>query len=316
MILAADLGGTTIKLGIVRDGAVLSRSRIATEPDRTMIEELEVIAHAWDGMLNQSGWSRQDCRGAALALPFLVDAKASRVFGNFGKFPGAEAVDFSSWARQRLALPMVLENDLRLALLGEWSWGAAKGSRDALMFAFGTGIGCAVICNNRLLRGAHNRAASLFGHSTLDRSAPQGRCGNIGCAEDLASTATLNQRARSRTDFAGSKLATVETINFESLVRFAAEGDPCSRAMLTDSVEVWAMLVQNSVLAYDPDIVVLGGGVMRSPEVVLSVIQTHLRRRIADISLDVPVTAASLGDDAALLGGEVFFQQKDFKLFP
>ena len=316
MILSADFGGTTIKLGLVQNGRVSARERLPAHANRTMSDRLEAVAQAWEGLLKKSGSTLRDCAGVALALPFVVDPKRPRVLGEFAKFPKAADIDFDAWSRERLGLPVALENDLRVALLGEWAAGAAQGKSDVVMLALGTGIGCAVISDNRLLRGANNRAATLLGHSTIAQDGLQGRCGNIGCAEDLASTATLAELARSRRDFAGSKLASAGKIDFETLFGLAAQADPCSQALLEQSLKVWAVVIQNAVLAYDPEVVVLGGGVLRSREIILPAMGQHLRRHMPAMPAQTRILAAALGDDAALVGGEVLFQQTYPVLFP
>jgi len=166
---------------------------------------------------------------------------------------------------------------LRVALLGEWHAGAALNKTHVLMLALGTGFGCAVISNNRLLRGANNRAGTLLGHSTVDLQGLRGRCGNIGCAEDLASTATLETLARSHSDFASSQLARAPKVDFETLFNLAAQGDAYSEALVEQSLKVWAVVIQNAVIAYDPEIVLLGGGILRSRDVVLPAMEAHLR---------------------------------------
>ncbi len=309
MILTADFGGTTIKLGLVRDGRIVARTRLDVVPSRPMCDQLEEVASLWEKLLESEGATLRGCTGAALGLPFFADRNAPRVRGEFGKFPGAADIDYGAWGHQRLGLPVVLENDLRLAVLGEWAAGAARGRSEVVMLGFGTGIGCAVVSDGRLFRGSHNRAATLFGHTTVSFEAPVSRCGNIGCAEDLASTATLETRARARADFATSALARAEKINFESLFALAGKGDACAQALLDESLSVWAIVTQNAVLAYDPEMVVLGGGVLRSRDVILPFIREHLSRHMPGLPIELPIVVAELGDDAALLGGEVFFRQ-------
>ena len=309
MILTADFGGTTIKVGLVGDNGIIARSRLDACADRPMSERLEAVACEWESLLKSNSRTLSDCIGAALALPFLVDPKSQRVLGEFGKFQGATNINFNEWSRTRLKLPVALENDLRVALLGEWSAGIARGKNDIVMIALGTGIGCAVISNGRLLRGANNRAAALMGHSTVSHDHSVGRCGNIGCAEDLASTATLAVLAKARPDFAGSKLAHATKIDYEIIFTLAAQGDSCSQALLQQSLKVWSVVVQNAVIAYDPEIVVLGGGVLRQHHIILPAIQQHLYQHMPGLSLQTPIVAAALGDDAALLGGKTLFQQ-------
>ncbi len=316
MILAADFGGTTIKLGLVEHGAIVARHRLEARADRPMPERLEAVAVAWEQLLGESGCATRECQGTAFALPFVADPARCRVLGNFGKFPGAEAVDFAAWSEARMALPTALENDLRVALLGECTAGAARGKSDVVMLALGTGIGCAVLSDHRLLRGANNRAATLLGHGTVDHQGSRGRCGNIGCAEDLASTATLAARAAGHPAFADSELARAEKIDFETVFGWAARGDVCSAALLEQSLRVWAVVLQNAVLAYDPEVVVLGGGVLRSPGVILPAMERHLRAHMPGLPSQTPVAAAALGDDAALVGAEALFMQTHPALFP
>jgi len=208
-----------------------------------------------------------------------------------------------------LGLPLVLENDLRMALLGECADGVAQGRTEVLMLAFGTGIGCAVLSGGRLLRGANNRAATLLGHSSIAWDGPPARCGNVGCAEDLASTATLAQLARAHPAYGGSQLAGASKIDFETVFALAAENDLCAQALLQQSLRAWAVLVQNAVLAYDPEIVVLGGGVLRAHAIILPAIRAHLRRHLPGPPLDIPLVTSALGDDAALLGCAVLARQ-------
>jgi glucokinase len=315
MILAADFGGTTIKLGLVRAGRIRARNRLDAGANRPMAERLEAVACAWESLLKTNDCTLQNCAGVALSLPFLADPKLPRVRGEFGKFPGAGDIDFAAWSRARLGLPVALENDLRMALLGEWTAGAARGKSDVVMLALGTGIGCAVISSGRLLRGANNRAATLLGHSTIAHKHSAGRCGNIGCAEDLASTATLAKLARERSDFAGSQLAGAGKTDYETIFALAAQGDECAQALLQQSLEVWAVVVQNAVIAFDPELVVLGGGVLRSPDIVLPAMEEHLRQHMPSLPLQTPVVAAALGDDAALIGGEALFSQNQASTF-
>jgi glucokinase len=315
MILAADFGGTTIKLGIVEHGAIQARGRLEAHADRPMPDRLEAVADAWEQLLRETGRSPLECRGTAFALPFVADPSRCRVLGDFGKFPGAEAIDFAAWSETRLALPTALENDLRVALLGEATAGAASGKADAVMLALGTGIGCAVLSGHNLLRGANNRAGTLLGHSTVDYQGPRGRCGNVGCAEDLASTATLAERARRHPAFAQSELARAGKIDFETVFGSATRGDVCSVALVEQSLRVWAVVVQNAVLAYDPEVVVLGGGVLRSAGVVLPAVEQHLRAHTPGLPSQTPIVAAALGDDAALIGAETLFKRSHPALF-
>jgi glucokinase len=268
-----------------------------------MNERLAAVAGEWKRMLKEIRCELSDCAGAGLALPFLTATGGTRVMGQFGKFPGAAEIDYSEWSRTTLGIPVALENDLRVALLGEWSAGAARGASDVVMIALGTGIGCAAICDGRLLRGRNNRAATLFGHITVAIDGERARCGNIGCAEDMASTATLPERTRQHPDFKQSLLADGNSIDYERVFKLASAGDRCSEELVADSLRVWSALALNAVVAYDPAMLVIGGGVAREDSVLES-IRRHIAEHTPGMRWQVPVVRAELGDDAALLGCE------------
>lgn len=309
-IVVADVGGTTIKLGLVSGGKLLAMEVFAAEAGLSMTERLEAIAQGWERLAKRGGLNLNRLGGAALALPFLIDADGTRALGDFDKFPGADEINYSEWASKRLGLPLVMENDLRMALLGEWRYGAARGWSDVVMLALGTGIGCAVICGGQMIRGARNQAGAVFGHMTVAMDEPPGRCGNLGCAEDLASTATLSELARQQPGFEKSALGESGDLNFERVFELSDAGDECAGRLLEHCLKVWSVVAFNAVLAYDPAILVLGGGILRRRETVLPAIRNHLIRRVAGVCRDIPVVGGSLEDRAALLGGECFFRNK------
>ena len=302
--LAADFGGTSIKLGVVQDGRILARSRLPAHADRPMTERLEAVAESWHSMLADLGLLLTECDGVGLALPFLMDPNRRGVLGVFHKYPGAPDIDFLDWAGERFGLPIAIENDLRMALLGEWSAGAAKGHDDAVMIAFGSGIGCAALLNGRLVRGSHHRGGTLLAHTTIAVDGEPGRCGNAGCAEDMACTATLDTVARALPGFASSRLRDAEPLDYEVVFQLADEGDATSQLLVDRSLRVWSTVALTAVVAYDPSVLVLGGGVMARHELVIPAIEQHITRFRPGIEWDVSVVPSQLGHDAALVGCE------------
>lgn len=302
--LAADFGGTTIKLGLVRDGRVLVRHRLPAEADRPMAERLEAVASAWRSMAERLGVRVDECAGAGLSLPFLMDPGGTRVHGEFFKFSGASEIDFAAWGRERLGLPVAIENDLRMALLGEWTAGAARGCDDAVMIAFGSGIGCAALLGGRLVQGSRHWAGTLLAHTTVAVDGDPGRCGNVGCAEDLACTATLNEVARALPGFGESRLRDAGPLDYEIVFRLADEGDAVSRALVAHGLRVWSVVALTAVVAFDPEVLVLGGGVMSRHDVVIPAVRARVARLRPGVQWEVSVVRSQLGDDAALVGCE------------
>ncbi len=307
--LAADVGGTTIKLGVFIEGSLAASKSIPAESDQPMLSRLEAISQQWQELLESCSLMISEADGVGLSLPFLIDRRECRVHGDFGKFPGADEINFAEWSSQSLGLPIVIENDVRMALLGEWKHGVGKELTDVAMITLGTGIGCAAICDGKLLHGAQNRAGSAFGHMTVDLNATDTRCGNIGCAEDLASTATLTERAKSQPDFPQSRLSEIEHVDFETLFDFADKGDACSKRLIEQSLNVWTAVATNLVLAYDPAMLILGGGVLQRQDAIVPAIATRLRRPVANVCADLAVVAGTLEDKAALYGCQHLCQE-------
>jgi len=172
------------------------------------------------------------------------------------------------------------------------------------MISFGSGIGCAALIEGRLVRGSRCRAASLLAHTTIAVDGDPGRCGNVGCAEDLACTATLNEVARALPGFEKSRLRDAGPLDYEIVFRLADEGDAVSRALVAWSLRVWAAVALTVVVAFDPAVLVLGGGVMSRQDIVIPAVRVHIARFRPGVRWDVSVVPSELGDDAALIGCE------------
>ncbi|MEI6197706.1 MAG: ROK family protein, partial [Verrucomicrobiota bacterium] len=158
IVLACDLGGTRMKVGVVRDGQVLARTGIAANSKAGLVPGLPALAAAWRQLLAELQLAPRDCAGISVSFPSIVDAASGRVLAEYGKY--ADAMDFSlrDWARQEFNLPLAIENDARLALIGEWKFGAGRGSDDVVMITLGTGIGTSAVIQGRVLRGQHGQA--------------------------------------------------------------------------------------------------------------------------------------------------------------
>src|SRR5207248_3128427 len=154
---------------------------------------LPLITEQVTGLLNNS--NEKEVTSIAIAFPGLVDTVQNKVVSTSGKYEDAPSLDLPGWAQKELGMNLKLENDARAACLGEWKWGAGKGSSDMLMFTLGTGIGSSAIINGKILRGKHFGAGVLGGHFIIDytEDAPRCTCGGKGCVESIASTWRLKE---------------------------------------------------------------------------------------------------------------------------
>jgi len=304
-LLACDLGGTRMKIGVVRDGSLLAQTALPANSQLGLAPRLPVLKAAWLSLLADLKLTPDACAGISMAYPSIIDATSGRVLDSYGKFADAMDIDLRAWAQRELGLPLAIDNDARMATIGEWRAGAGRGCDDLVMMTLGTGLGAGAIIQGRVLRGKHGQAGILGGHLTVRYDG--GRlcsCGNLGCAEAEASTACLTELARAHADFAASPLAREPVLDFAAVFNHAKAGDSCALALRDHSINVWATLAVSLIHAYDPERLILGGGIMASAAVILPAVRAHVARHAHTPWGQVRVVASALGDNAALVAGE------------
>lgn len=299
--LAIDLGGTHATCAVVEDRSILASEVVAADGN-ALLPILPEIVRAFHRLLARTGVKASDCLGLAFSFCALVDSRTCRILSTNQKYDDAQGFDFAAWAKSEFRLRLGLENDARMALLGERYGGAGRGFDDIVMTTLGTGIGGAAMIGGKLLRGKHAQAGCLGGHIPVKFGGRQCTCGAIGCAEAEASGWSLPLIAAEWPGFAQSRLAKEKTVNFEALFRLAAEKDSVALALRDRCLQVWATATVGLIHAYDPEVVIFGGGVMKSADVILPYIQAHVERYAWTPWGKVKVRAAELGNNAGILG--------------
>ena len=129
-------------------------------------------------------------------------------------------LDLNLWAKTNWNVPVVIENDARAALIGEWQYGAGKGSDNILMVTLGTGMGSAVLIEGKLLRGRNFLAGNLGGHMSIDFEGDECNCGNIGCVETAGSTWALSKNLKKIENYKSSQLYNLSSFGFKDVFEF------------------------------------------------------------------------------------------------
>lgn len=296
--LAVDLGGTHFAYGVVEDQRLLFHKAIAVGNATTLQSVLESL----EVELRECQKTYGKCAGLAMGLPCIVDTSMNRVLWGLNKYEDAGDIDLPGWSHDRLGLELRIENDARMALLGEWFAGSGRGERDLVMMTLGTGIGTAALIHGRLLRGSHSHAACLGGHLTVNYDGRLCQCGNVGCAESEASGSTLPLIAANWPGFEDSSLAKVHSIGFLELFSHATAGDQVAVEIRDHCLKIWGATAVSLIHAYDPDALILGGGVMGSAAQIVPFVQESVDRHVWSSWGKPQVRCAELGDKAALLG--------------
>ena len=309
-ILACDLGGTRLKIGVVRDGCVLAHAVELAHSQQGLAPQLPVLKATWLRLLRDLELTLTDCAGVTVAFPSLVDYDTGRILAEYGKFADAMGLDLRAWALNELGLPLAIDNDARMAMIGEWRAGAGKGCDNLVMMTLGTGLGVCALIEGRVLRGKHGQAGVLGGHLTVRYGGRRCSCGNLGCAEAEASTASLQQLVEGSPEWGRSSLRSAAALDYSQIFVHAAAGDPCAASLRDHSLLVWGTLAVNLIHAYDPEILVLGGGIMASSGVVLPAVADHVNRYAHTPWGKVRVVPSDLGDQAALVAGEWLLRER------
>lgn len=301
-VLALDMGGTHIGGGVVESDHLLAYASLEAKGSHNLADLLPALEAWLHELCRQVGTTAEQCSGIAIGFPGIVDARTGTIHSTLKKYEDAPALDLSAWARNAFGLPLRIENDARMALLGEWHSGSARGVNDVVMMTLGTGIGTAAILHGRLLRGVHAHAGCLGGHLTAKFDGSPCHCGNVGCAEAEASGWSMPLVARAWPAFAESPLAKYENFGFRELFACAEAGDVVAREVRERCLYVWAANAVSLIHAYDPEVLVLGGGVMQNAEAILPFVQEYINKHTWSSWGKAKVQAAALGCNAALLG--------------
>lgn len=301
LALVLDIGGSHASCAIACDKRLVAQQTISVDKPNFlhMLPALEKLVRE---VVRFSGVPIGQCSGFVIGFPGIVDSNSGRVIATNAKFNDAIEFDLSRWTKQQFGLRCALENDCRLALLGEHFAGAAVGAQDVVLICLGTGIGAAAMINGRPLRGKYNQAGCLGGHLPVAFGGRACTCGNVGCAEAEASTWALPQVCSEWPGFSDSGLASAQEIDFACLFAFADRGDLVAKEVLTRCNKIWSALAVALIHAYSPEVLLFGGGVLAREGDILPSIREHVDRHAWYPRGTVQIKAASLRTSAALHG--------------
>jgi glucokinase len=300
--IGIDLGGSHATIALVKDDQILGSRRVSLDSAQPLRPALAVFAEAIRKLLAELQIDAAECEGLALGFCGLADARTGRVVSTNKKYEDAPSIDFNAWCRKEFGLRFGIENDARMALLGERHAGAARGCDNLVMITLGTGIGGAAMIEGKLLRGKHAQAGCLGGHLPAKVGGRPCTCGAIGCLEAEASGWSLPFLASEWPCFSASKLAGHDKTDFKLLFELADVGDHVAVEILEYCLKVWATGAVGLIHAYDPERIVIGGGVMRSAAVIVPYIQAYVKQHAWTPWGKVEIVAAQLGNDAGLFG--------------
>jgi glucokinase len=308
--IGIDLGGTNVKIGLLQNGNLIeniSLNALSAVGLRTQLPEIE---HAIDRMFQKNGVSVKDVIGIGLSFAGLVDSSRSVILSTNKKYEDAIHIDLTAWAREKWGIGFCMENDARMALLGEWQHGRGKGFNDFVMITYGTGIGSAVLMDGKLLHGKHFQAGNLGGHFTVNYKGGQCSCGSFGCVEVEAASWRLPFIISEHPGFENSTLKNEKVLDYKTLISHAGNDDQAAKEVLEQCLTIYAAGIINMIHAFDPEIIIIGGGIMKSSDIILPALQEKVDRHAWTPWGKVKLLKAQHLDTAALYGADYLVRSK------
>jgi len=312
-----DIGGTNVRAGILdRQAKILCDARRPALADQGMPRTLEQVVEALREAMNNQGIAAKDLVGVGMGVPGLHDSSRGicRFSPNFADH--ARNVEVTRPVEEALGVATFMLNDVKTATLGEHRYGAGKGAQHMVMITLGTGIGGGVISDGELRLGA-TEGFSEVGHMVIDVNGPKCGCGNHGCWEALAGRDAIIERAivklqGGRASLLGERIEyDLSRVTPALIADCARAGDHLCLEVMDETGHYIGVGLTNLITLYNPQVVVVGGGIAQAGELLLA----PARRVVAARALMVPastarIVPAELGDDAGIVGAAVLVMRQ------
>ncbi len=293
-VVGVDLGGTTFSVGLVEEG----RGVVKKLGDETRVEEgFEKVTERLARFINEM---KEDAVAVGIGAPgSIIDGRVKFA----PNFPGWIDVPLAERVESLTGLPVYVENDANAFALGEKWFGAGKGKNHIVALTLGTGVGGGVITHGILLKGYLGIAAEL-GHVIVQPDGPLCGCGNYGCLEALASaTAMVRMALEGRKKYPDSKIFSSETITAKVVMDAARDGDKLALRIRDRVVDALARAIAGFVHIFNPEVVIIGGGVARAGEVLFDPLKEKVKEYLMPSFMGTfEILRSPLLEDSGILG--------------
>jgi len=315
-IVGVDLGGTKILSGLFTPALKsLGKVKLSTKAERGPDAVLDRIARCVRDVVDECDLDLKNCKGIGIGAPGAVDFDNGRVI--FAPNLGWKDVPVKKELEKRLDVPVFLENDCNVCTLGVHERELGGKPRHLIGIFIGTGIGGGIILDGKLFSGA-NHTAGEIGHMVLQVDGEKCACGNKGCFEALASRTAIFNRIQAAvkdgqktllTEMLGDKFENLKSGDLRKAIR---RGDKFVEEAIEEAAEYIGIAVGNLVNLFNPEIVVLGGGVIDAleDEMFKIITRTALTYAMPGSDKDLKIIPTKLGNDAGITGAAVLAQKQ------
>jgi glucokinase len=311
-LLGVDLGGTKILAGVFDAKFDLKgTAKISTKADRGVEAVIDRIARCINEAVDECDLSLKQIRGVGIGAPGAVDADSGRVI--FApNLPGWKDIPLKKELEKRLGVPVFTGNDCNVCTLGTFDREYKAKPKDLIGIFIGTGIGGGIVINGDLYTG-HNLTAGEIGHMVIEVNGPKCGCGNRGCFEALASRTAIFRKIQSAvkdgqktllTEMLGPDLTDMRSGDLRKAMR---KGDKFVEKIIEEAAEYAGIGIANLINILNPEIVVVGGGVIEAleSEMMPTLIKAAKEHVMSGTMDGIKIEASKLGDHAGITGAAV-----------
>ncbi len=306
-LVGVDLGGTYIKTALVTlKGEIHHKLEIPSGGEGGPDVVIENICNSIRSLLKGSGKTIKDVRGIGIGSPGPLNTRDGIVCHAIN-LPGWVNIPLRQRVQDEFQVPTNLENDANAAAYGEYWRGAGRGSSIMVAYTLGTGVGGGIVLEGNLLRGTNDCAGEL-GHMTIVPDGDLCSCGNRGCVEAYASATALVRRTKEKLDAGDDSilqkwLAEGGTLTARLIDDARRAGDEFAKKALNEVGYYLGLGIANVVTALNPDVVVVGGGMVKAGDAILEPARREVKRRVfPELSESLTIVPAQLGNDAGVIG--------------
>lgn len=302
-----DIGGMTIKVGLVNENGkiVLSRA-FATEQEKGFKSMVSRTAEMVRALLDEANYSLLDLGGIGFGIPGTVDSKKGMIVSAVNI--GCKNEKLVEEMAQYFNVPIAVGNDANMAALGEQRFGAGKGHENVVMITLGTGIGGGIIIDGKLYEG-NGGAGGEVGHQIIVVDGEQCNCGRRGCWERYASaTGLINQTKYAMADNANSLMHKIASENggVDGKTAFLAKdaGDEAGRNVVEQYLHYLSEGLLNLAYVLHPEMFIIGGGISHEGKNVMDPLREKLNESLQSSGMLplIEIVQASLGNNAGIIG--------------
>ncbi|WP_342409978.1 ROK family protein [Paenibacillus sp. FSL R10-2778] len=306
-VVGIDLGGTKIAAALFDSkGTVLKRELMETAGARTA---KEVVQRMIDMIRSVS--EGRPLTGVGLASPGAVNSQDGIVIHGTN-LPEWDNVPLKHWMELELGVEVKVVNDANAAAWGEYVRGAGKGADNMVYVTFSTGIGAGIVIDGKLLLGKNSFAGEL-GHNIIDPNGTECSCGRFGCWEVFASGTAIRDMALRSMESSPSMITELANINGEKITsrhvfEAMALNDPVAVEVIDRSIHYMALGLANAVHTFNPDRIVIGGGVSKAGDLLFPALVEKTELFVMDpYKGTFTIEPAALKDDVGLIGAAALF---------